>query len=327
MRAGRSLYVAGVLLSVFLWIAPLVVSAHEVYVLSPETILRDITNASPNPFSAFATNRFQFFLWGFIAFVVVSTIFFASITHRFEIFFEPWLSRLRPWATPVARVTLGVCLIASAYNGALFGPELPLSDFGSWEVALQIGLYLAGVLVLLKRSAPIGATIALCIFALATAQYGLYILTYVNYVGEIVVALFLLRHRYEALAFFALRIGFGVSVAFAALYGKFLHSNLALSVIYEYNLTQFFHFDPLFIVLGACIIEVLIGIFFIVGFEIRHTVLFFSFWIFLSLFYFGEAVWPHLILVGVNAALFMYGYDKWTLEGRLFNRGKLQPFL
>ncbi len=306
---------------------PLGVVAHEVYVLSPETIVRDLSTQSPNPFEAFATNRFQFFLWGFIAFVVVSTIFFASITHRFEIFFEPWLSRLRPWAAPVARLTLGVCLLASAYSGALFGPELPLSDFGAWEIFLQIGLYLAGALMLWKRLAPVGGAIALGIFILAIAWHGLYMLTYANYVGEIILAMFLLRRRFEALAFFALRIGFGVSIAFAALYAKFLHSNLALSVVHEYNLTQFFHFDPLFIVLGACIIEVLIGIFFIVGFEIRHTALFFSFWIFLSLLYFGEAVWPHLILVGVNAALFMYGYDKWTIEGKLFNRGKLQPFL
>jgi hypothetical protein len=327
MRLVWSVVAVGSLGIFFLVLFPFVISAHEVYVLSPETIARDLSTDSPNPFEAFSTNRFQFFLWGFIAFVVVSTIFFASITHRFEIFFEPWLSRLRPWASPVARATLGVCLIASAYNGALFGPELPLSEFGSWEICVQLGLYFAGALMLWKRLAPVGGVIALCIFALAMIWHGFYMLTYANYMGEILLTVFLIRPGFEALAFLALRIGFGVSVAFAALYAKFLHSNLALSVVHEYNLTQFFHFDPLFVVLGACIIEVLIGIFFIVGFEIRHTALFFLFWIFLSLLYFGEAVWPHLILVSVNAALFMYGYDKWTIEGRLFNRGKLQPFL
>jgi hypothetical protein len=227
----------------------------------------------------------------------------------------------------VARITLGICLVASAYNNALFGPELPLSDFGAYGIAIQISLFIAGLLVLFKKWSRVGALIALGIFAIALLRYNWYLLTYVNYLGEIVLALLVLRPRYEEYAFLALRVGFGVSVVFAALYAKFLHSNLALSTIYEYNLTAFFHFDPLFIVLGACIIEILIGIFFIVGFEIRHTALFFLFWIFLSLLYFGEAVWPHLILVGVNMAIFMYGYDRLTIEGKLFNRGKLQPFL
>ncbi len=86
-----------------------------------------------------------------------------------------------------------------------------------------------------------------------------------------------------------------------------------------------FHFEPLFIVLGACIVELLIGAFFIFGIEIRHTVLFFLFWLFLSLLYFGEAVWPHLVLVGVLLSLFCHGYDKLSLEGYYFKRDKREP--
>ncbi len=321
------LFFAVALATVVVGVAPQAVSAHEGYVLSPETIARDVATVSPSPFGAFATNRFQFFLWGFVAFVVVSTIFFASVTHRLEMLFEPLLTRLRPWAAPVARVTLGLCLLASAYNGALFGPELPLADFGIYGVLLRLLLYIAGVLIVFNWYTQVGAILALLIFAAGVARYGVYTLTYTNYLGEILLALFLLKPLYEEYAFLVLRVGFGISVAFGALYAKFIHSNLALSTIYEYNLTNYFHFDPLFIVLGACIIEVLMGVFFIVGFELRHTALFFLFWIFLSLVYFGESVWPHLILVGVNIALFCYGYDRYTVEGRYFNRGKLQPFL
>lgn len=327
MRLSRALLACLAALTLFLIAAPLGASAHEVYVLSQEAIAAGISSDSPNPFGAFATNRFQFFLWGFIAFVMVSTIFFASITHRFEIFFEPFLTRLRPWAAPVARLTLGLCLIASAYNDAIFGPELPLSDFGPYALLVRLGLFVAGALILWKATAKYGALLALALFGVATFWYGTYILTYANYLGEILLALFLVKRAWEPYAFLVLRVGFGISIAFAALYGKFIHSNLALSVVLEYDLTRYFQFEPLFIVLGACIIELLIGIFFIVGFEIRHTVLFFLFWLFLSLAYFGESVWPHLILVGVNVALFMYGYDKLTVEGKLFNRGKLQPFL
>lgn len=317
-------------------LVPVMASAHEVYVLSPQVIQTDLTTPSPNPLDAFWDHQTQFYLWAFIGFVLVSTVFFASVTHKLEEFFESYLTPLKKWAPFVARITLGVCLVATAYNHALFGPELPLHDFGQYAVYLEYILYLAGVLVLVGVGARIGAALAMLVFLCGAVLYGSYMLNYANYLGEML-AIFLLsgwvglpkrvHPNVEALAFLLLRIPFGISVAFASFYAKFLHSNLALSTISEYHLTNFFHFDPLFIVLGACLIEVVMGIFFILGFEIRHTALFFLFWLTMSLLYFGEAVWPHLLLFGVNAALFMYGYDKWSIEGRLFNRGRFQPFL
>ena len=118
-----------------------------------------------------------------------------------------------------------------------------------------------------------------------------------------------------------------MSVVYAAVYAKFLHANLTLSTIEQYHLLNFFHFDPLFVVLGAFIIESLIGIFFIVGIAIRWTAIFFLFWIGLSLLYFGEAVWPHLVLIGLNITLILHGYDRYSLEGRLFKRRLLEPVL
>lgn len=319
---------------------PLSVFGHEVYVLPSGTIAEALQGSSPNPFGAFYTNQFQFFLWGFIAFVLVTTVFFVSITHRLERLLDPFLLKLKPLAPFVARVTLGICLLASAYNGALFGPELPLADFNpSLASFIQTALYLSGVLILLGIWSRSSALLALLVFAFSIAQYGTYMLTYANYVGEILVVLFLgsglfalesaskISKKIESYAFLILRVTFGISVAFAALYAKFIHSNLALETVTQYNLTNFFPFDPLFIVLGAGIIETLIGLFFIIGFEIRHTALFFMFWIFLSLLYFGEAVWPHLVLVGVNVALFFWGYDRLTLQGRFFGTRRREPVL
>jgi len=340
MRSLGFPYFAFTLLIFLCAMAPWVASAHEVYVLTPETIAHDIGTPSPNPIDAFGDNRMLFFFSAFAGFVFVSTIFFASITHRLEIFFEPWFTRMRPWAPLVARVTLGLCLIASAYNGALFGPELPLSNFGAYAPLAQWALYISGTLIALGIATRGAALLAGVVFLAGVGLYGSYMLNYTNYLGMLAVVAMLgggllsLRAArgahstaMEGYAFLVLRIAFGISVAYAAIYAKFIHSNLALSTVSEYNLTAYFPFDPLFIVLGACIIEVLMGVFYIVGFEIRHTSLFFLFWIFLSFIYFGESVWPHLVFVGVNVALIMYGYDKWTIQGRFFNRGKLQPFL
>ena len=336
--------------SVLVVFVPALVLAHEVYVLDHASVLQDVAAASPNPLLAFHSNKFQFFFWGFVSFVTVSTIFCVSVFRMFERFADPLFWRLKRYAKPVARFTLGVCLIACAYNASLFGPELPFHDFvgASYVPALVTLFYIAGVMVILGWLTRIAALSVVPVFLLAIAHYGLYMLNYSNYLGEILFVLITgaglysieghSAHRYpgvirsairavEPYAFVILRVLFGVAVIFASVYAKFIHSALALDTITEYNLTAYFHFEPLFIVLGAFIIECLIGIFFIVGFEIRWTAIFFLFWLVLSLLYFGEAVWPHLILVGLNLTFLLHGYDRYSLEGRLFKRHGIEPVL
>src|SRR3989338_8356409 len=118
-------------------------SAHEVYVLSPDEIA---TGVNTPPFDMLATlyaNLGSFVFWGFIVFVVVSTVFFMSIFHVFERLFDPYFAKLKRHASTIARVTVGIGLVAGAYYGANYGPELPLAAiFGSSAsfVASLIGL-------------------------------------------------------------------------------------------------------------------------------------------------------------------------------------------
>lgn len=338
--------VALCIVALFVILAPLQqVAAHEVYVLDPATIAHDTVAQSPNPLGAVLANRFEFFFWGFIALLTVATVFCMSIFQVVEKALDPALMRLKRWAPLVTRVTLGVCLIACAYYGGLFGPELPLGDFaGPWAPAVVWLLYLSGTAVLFGFFTRAAAVIALVVFCFSVVRYGSYMLTYANYLGEILITLILgggllsfdrlrvknsfnLTRVFEPYAFLVMRVGFGVSVIFAALYAKFLHSDLALDTVARYHLTDFFHFDPLFIVLGAFVIESLIGVFIILGLELRWTALFFLFWLALSLLYFGEAVWPHLVLLGLNLALVCRGYDMYTLEGRFFKHRLREPVL
>ena len=328
---------------------PIVASAHEVYVLGRDVIDVDTAAASPNPFSAIAGHEMQFVFWGFIAALVVSTVFAASLFHAFEQRVAPTLKRLKKYAPLSARITLGLCLIACAFYQGLFGPELAFADFAGTYAPLLTGvLYAAGTLVLVGYYTRIAALAAVVVYVLAAFHYGAYILTYTNYLGEMIVLAILggyshglhtrahdlgrhsfakLAKRLEPYAFLIARVGFGIAVMFAAYYAKFLHSDLALDTIRDYNLTHYFHFDPLFIVLGAFIIESLIGLFFIFGVQVRWTAIFFLFWLFLSLIYFGESVWPHLVLLGLNITMILHGYDKYTLEGWFFGKRGREPVL
>ncbi len=127
-------------------VSPSLAFAHEVYVLSPDHIARDISVDSPNPFSIVATNQMQFALWGFISILVVVLVLIFSLTKKVEKFADPFLFRIKKYAPFVARITLGICLMFSAQHGALFGPELPFLPFaGDYTHLLTTILYTIGI--------------------------------------------------------------------------------------------------------------------------------------------------------------------------------------
>lgn len=124
-----------------------------------------------------------------------------------------------------------------------------------------------------------------------------------------------------------MRVLFGVALIYTSFYAKILHSDLALLTVQKYDLTRYLHFEPHFLVVGAACVEIVIGLFFVLGIEIRFTSLFLLFWLTQSLLFFGEVVWPHIILIGIPIAFFFYGYDKYSIEGHFFKKGNIEPVL
>jgi uncharacterized membrane protein YphA (DoxX/SURF4 family) len=317
-------------LCVLFTLAPLAASAHEVYVLTPTEIKDAVSMTSPNPFQAVSGEERLFLLCGAIALALVVIVFSFSFNSLFERVFDPFLVPLERYAPLVGRITLGLALLSSGYYSATFGPELPVGH------EFAVILLVLGALILFGLFTRLAALIALGVFVFQVEHYHLYMLTYVNYLGEIILALILgggrasfdrglgflnkiesaisrLTKRLEKYSFLILRLFYGTAVFFASFYAKFLHSNLALYTIRDYHLTNYFPFSPLFLVLGALIVEGLLGLCFFIGFEVRFAALVFTFFLTLSILFFGESVWPHIILFGVNIAIFLRGYDKYTL--------------
>lgn len=327
---------------------PHVVSAHEVYVLAPTDIHNAIITASPNPLDAISQHEKEFLGWGTLSIIVVLLVLTASISPFFERVFDPFLVRLKRFAPFICRVTLGLSLFASGYYHALFGPELPLSDiFRDPSIAYTVGVFLmiAGVSITFGFLTRLFALLCVGIYMYAVSTFHIYMLMYVNYLGELLLSIIIggglwsldgvipflrridkifkgVKHHLEQYSFLILRISFGIAIFSASFYAKFLHSNLALNTVTEYSLTNYLPFSPLFLVLGAFIIEALTGICLAFGFEIRFIALFLGFFLTQSLLFFGEAVWPHIILFGVTIALFFHGYDHYTVEKAIFQRGR-----
>lgn len=345
----RFLFVATILCATLL---PTVTSAHEVYVLSPEVVQQAVHAPAFSEVDVAMQESTEFLWWAFVGLFVVALVFFMSVSRSVERVLDPYLAPLPYYAPFVGRVTIGLAFCASAYYGALFGPELPLvGTFGTAAPLVQVILFCIGIVLVLGIYPRVASAIALVLFGWTIAVHGVYMLTYTNYVGELVLVLILGAHVYalhtkhtdtrrapawllrgkQALtpyAFLLLRVGFGGALIYASLYAKIIHNQLAFALTQAYpNLVMFFGFEPHFLVLGAALVELCIGTFFILGFEIRFTSLFLLFWLSLSLWYFGELVWPHLILIGIPISFIFYGYDKYSIEGYFFKRGSREPVL
>jgi len=331
---------------------PQLVYAHEVYVLDPSVTAHALVTPRFSEFAVIVQSLPHFLLWAFIAVGVVFVVFFVSISRAVERSLDPWLATLPPYAPFISRVTIGASFLAAAYYGALFGPELPLAaTFGGLADSLRVLLAILGSMIILGLYVRLAAAICMMLFGVEVWAHGAYMLTYTNYIGELIVLLILGAHIFAVhtkhhdlrnmprwllsikqlatpYAFFLLRVAFGTSLLYASLYAKVFNNQLALAVTATYpQIVTFFGLEPHFLIVGAAIVEICIGLFFILGIEIRFTALFLLFWLSLSLWYFGEVVWPHLILIGIPIAFFFYGYDKYSLEGFYFKRNGREPVL
>lgn len=318
-----------------------VAAGHEVYVLPADAINESVSTPSPNPVVALQDNLAVFLLAAFIAAALVAAVFWAGTRPEVEERFAGPLAAMEPYASVAGRVTLGIALLASAYNGALFGPELPFGMFGP-AVPLRVAVALLGGLILSGFLTGWAALAALLLYVVALFQEGAYMLMYAEYAGLAVYLLGTCPTRGSInhgsvvgdfdlgmggdsgpFSTLVLRVLFGLALISASIYAKFLHSNLALATVARYDLTAVLPFDPMLIVLGALLTEVGIGLFFLLGFQVRFAAIGLTAVLGLSFAYFGEALWPHVAVVGTALVLFLHGYDRYTL-GEVLKR-RLAP--
>jgi type II secretory pathway component PulF len=147
---------------------PVLVRAHEVYVLPPDVVQQAIHTPAFSEVAIAVQDSTQFVLWAFIAAFVVGLIFFVSISRSVERVLDPYLVKLPYYAPFVGRVTIGLAFCASAYYGALFGPELPLiALFGTAAPIVQAVLFCIGVLLVLGAYPRVAAVAALTVFVWA----------------------------------------------------------------------------------------------------------------------------------------------------------------
>ncbi len=324
------------------FLLPIFAFAHEVYVLPKEEVANAMSKTDYNVFSALQNPENIRQMIGIT--IAVSIAFFLNFLFRHSTWGDKnrrmW-EKLSFLAPHCVRIAVAVALFYSAYSWSFFGPELSLHDFPHAEILRAIMFVLSGMFFF-GFLAEVAGIVALIVFAYGLYVYHAYMLTYANYLGEFIVfALFGLRSFsidkiwrgpgvkkfWEKHSGTIIRVFYGVSLAYAAIYVKFLHPQLTLDVVNYYHLTQFhllFPSDPMLVVLGAGLAELSIAMFIIFGFEMRFTVLISLFYLTLSLLFFRESVWPHLMLYGISFSI-LFDKETFTIDNlvdRFFHIGR-----
>jgi uncharacterized membrane protein YphA (DoxX/SURF4 family) len=306
--------------------------AHEAYVLDKDVFQAGLQKTSLDAFTALSRgDNLHTFLVITLAVLVCLVLNFllrhSRLGHKIDNGFE----RLAPFGPLIIRLTIAIAFFFSAWTMSFLGPELSLATLPLAHL-LQITLFAVSIMLVLGFLTELAALVALVIFSVAAIQFGWYLMTYLNYLGEIMALvlfgahrfsldrlIFGLRERLPRIAKYEtsiIRISYGVALIYAAITIKLLHPILTETVVVNYHLTQFhwlFPADPMLIVFGGALAEMAIGLFILLGFEMRLTILVSLFYITLSLLYFGEAVWPHLLLYGISLNL-LFEPETFTLD-------------
>lgn len=327
-------------------INPFIVRAHEVYVLDPTSVAKDLTLPPLNLFQIALSHEYLFLLSAFLGILGLVCIFGISLSRKLEKLLDPIIFKIKPYAGYITQVTLGLALGASAYYGVLFGTELSfIHVFGQYTQLATAGLIVASASLIFGIYPRLGGFIGMVIYLFSLKTIGMYMVSYLTYFGEALVTFFFgggyaiityggklfgsgnLMFEIQKRKHFLIRIFFSSSLIYTAFYAKFIHGALALDTVNTYHLTHYFPFDQPFIVLGAFLVEITIALFYLIGFEIRFTSLFFLTFLSMSLVFFGESVWPHIILIGTALAMFVHGYDEYTIEHTWYLKNKREPVL
>lgn len=327
------------LLCVLASFIPSIASAHEAYVLPTAYFWQQLNgpdsfgalNALANPDNIRIT--FYVVAGTFVVYLLNFLLRRTKLGHKLHKAPE----RLAFLGPIFVRAAIAAAFFYSALSWSFLGPELSL--YGMPVPWLLRGvLFAASGMIALGLFTEVAGVAALIVYCIGFWRYGLYIVTYLNYLGEIIVlALFGMRKwsldklifgplaRFKKLREYEttiVRVCYGIALIYAAITVKFLHPAMTARVVTDWHLTQFhwlFPSDPLLIVLGGGLAECAIGLFILIGFEMRLTVLISLFYITLSLFYFRELVWPHLMLYGISLSLLVKP-ETFTLDHVFFAR-------
>lgn len=312
---------------------PPLVFAHEAYVLTPEQFQEGLAQNSTNPLAGLLDPEY-IKLSAVITIAVIVSYILAILwaTTPPAAYLDRVIKKNKLIGPLIIRLAISASFFFAAQANAILGPELSLENVAGAAV-IRFLLFLISVMVFFGVFIEMAALIGLGLFIYMTAYHGFYMVTYANYFGELIVLLlfgsrtlsfdFLFfgkklwvksLEKYKELEVPIVRMLYGMALIFAGYTIKFQHQILTIRVYEEYHLVDFFQAKATFIAAGAGLSEIAIGLFILLGLAMRWTLIISLVFITLSVLYFKEMLWPHLMLYGISFSLLINSADPFTVD-------------
>lgn len=309
------------------------VYAHEAYVLTRSEFQTGLASSTANPLGALLDPRY-IKTSAIITICVVAAYFLALVwsTTAVAAFLDKIIKRAKVVGPLIIRIAISSSFFYAAFANSILGPELSLTLVPNGYI-IRFLLFALSIMIFFGFLTEIAAGIGLIVFLYITTVFNGYMITYANYFGELIVLLLFgsrffsidqalfgkethikFLEKFRDLETPIVRILYGVALMYAGWTIKFAHQSLSIDVYNQYHLVNFFHASASFIAAGAGLSEILIGLFIFIGLEQRLTIIISLIFITLSLIYFREMLWPHLMLYGISFSLLINSADKFTVD-------------
>lgn len=307
--------------------------AHEAYVLTRAEFQQGLGTATLNPLGALFDPRYiQVSCIITMGVVLAYLLAILWATTPWAAFLDKIIKKAKVVGPLIIRFAISASFFYAAMSNSILGPELSLTmvPYGS---SIRFLLFALSVMIFFGFLTEIAALIGLVLFFFVTIFFGGYMITYVNYFGELLVLLLFgsrfisfdrvlfgqkawipALEKLRSLEIPIVRILYGVALIYAGWTIKFAHQSLSVEVYNQYHLINFFHAPATFIAAGAGLSEIAIGAFILIGFAQRLTTIISLVFITLSIFYFREMLWPHFMLYGISFSLIINSADQFTLD-------------
>lgn len=307
--------------------------AHEAYVLTHQEFTHGLAVNSPNPLTPlFDTSYIQISAIITICVAVAYILVILWSATPISAFLDKVIKKANVIGPLIIRLAISASFFYAAQANSVLGPELSLEHLPG-GIFIRFVLFVISIMIFFGIFVELAALFGLIIFIYITNFYGLYMITYANYFGELLVLLlfgskllsfdryffgkklwFKKLEKFRELETPIVRVLYGIALIYAGWTIKFQHQELSIMVYNQYHLKDFFHASASFIAAGAGLSEIAIGVFILFGFVMRFTVFISLFFITLSLVYFREMLWPHFMLYGISFSLLINSADKFTVD-------------
>ncbi len=240
---------------------------------------------------------------------------------------DKYVERFAPSVLSFASMGFGLAFIIFSIKGFVFAPNLPaVGDMGHSMIALQA---LAGIMIFFGLYERIGGALLILLFILGVKEYGAFNMAdTLEMVGFAFYAMIVGRpkwkiidtelfqsfsHKIHEYGLPILRIGTGLNLMVLGFSEKILAPSLTANFLehYHWNFMQtlgFHYFTDYYFAFSAGVVEILFGIFFLLGLVTRTTTIFLAVFLVTTLSLLGPVeLIGHLPHFSIAIVLLLFG--------------------